>query len=704
MRSFGAKLIACAMCVAAVCALPQVAGAIEATDGSGLSLTIPVVTTPPAIDGTLGSTVWQQGAKVHLGYDRLSHSPGSEDTIAYLLTDGKALYVAFDAKQTRTAILANQHSNNAGVDLDDEVKVALWPGGSNGFNYQFISTPIGTRYQMSSENLAYEPTWQATGKIGQNEWFVTMRIPLSIMRGANQKEWLIQLTRYEPTTGSLYGWSGGANWNGTTDVNYARPMRGMPVLAAVRPQPRIAVYGLGATAAQAAGGATSRTGVDLSIPITQTSSFIATIHPDFSNAESDQQSISPTAFRRFYNETRPFFTQGANFYNYMECDACPNEFSLYTPAIPTPRNGYAVEGTQGRFTFGGFDAVGVQRNDSAQSVIFKTRPRNFWVSAQRVAVDMPALHDNTLQLATKWSDLTHHFIYANYGTESGTLVSDPRKAKFAEIGGGIFGANSFTGGGIRRIGAQFSPYDGFFSNNDIAGYGLYSQHTWTPTGSAIKQIDANVFFDRYHGAPGLNQSDNQVAIDFITRKLWRLSVQSGSSYLWVNDPNGAGGVFAPTTQNETALTYHYGSSTPTTFAYARGRFGSGRLDSFSRSTTIKFGPRGSLSFEANNTRQYMDNGQLNVQWLERASFAYQSDANTSLAFGVRRIFGSAPTVNGVPQRSCADTIFCTNLSLAFHRRLPHDELYIIYGDASTQKTVPMFLMKLIHYFGAEKGT
>jgi len=36
--------------------------------------------------------------------------------------------------------------------------------------------------------------------------------------------------------------------------------------------------------------------------------------------------------------------------------------------------------------------------------------------------------------------------------------------------------------------------------------------------------------------------------------------------------------------------------------------------------------------------------------------------------------------------------------------MPHDEFYIIYGDASASRTVPQFLMKFIHYFGAEKGT
>ncbi|MDQ2817103.1 MAG: hypothetical protein M3T49_02670, partial [Candidatus Eremiobacteraeota bacterium] len=167
--------------------------AVQAQSGS---LHVPIVASAPAVDGTLGSPVWQQALTVHLGYDRRTRGPTVEDTTVRLLSDGKALYVAFQAIQTRTPVVSNQRSNMVGVDTDDEVKVALWPGGSHGFSYQFIATPLGTRYQYSSENLAYEPTWDAVGRIGRNAYVVTMRIPLSIMRGARPEAWLIQLARY----------------------------------------------------------------------------------------------------------------------------------------------------------------------------------------------------------------------------------------------------------------------------------------------------------------------------------------------------------------------------------------------------------------------------------------------------------------------------------------------------------------------------
>jgi hypothetical protein len=45
-----------------------------------------------------------------------------------------------------------------------------------------------------------------------------------------------------------------------------------------------------------------------------------------------------------------------------------------------------------------------------------------------------------------------------------------------------------------------------------------------------------------------------------------------------------------------------------------------------------------------------------------------------------------------------------NLSLAYHLRFAHNELYLVYGDANALQTAPRFVIKLIEYAGADKGT
>ena len=711
----------CIAIAAALLAASVTAASAASSPEDALRIDVPTVAVAPKIDGTLGDAAWQGAAKVELRYDRLVHGAATEPTTVYILTDGKALYFAFDATQTKAPVITNQRSNNVGVDTDDEVKIALWPGGKSGVLYQFISTPTGTRYQYSTENSAFEPTWDSVGKVSGSRYVVTMRIPLGIMRGAQKDAWLINLTRYVVTTGSLYAWSGGDSFQGTPDQNYAKPLAGMPQSVSQRPQPRVGLYGLALAAPPAYGGNTSRAGADISVPLTNTTSFIAAIHPDFSNVEQDQQTISPTAFRRFFNETRPFFTQGAQYFNVLECDACNTEVSLYTPAIPTPRNGYAIEGKARTLTFAAFDAVGFGRLDTAQAATIRTTGQQLFVSAQHVGVygtspslPGPAFRDDTWQFATKLDDLHHKFVYANYGLESatGNWITDRSQAHFGEIGAGLYGPNSFCGGGLRTTGAQYNPWDGFFTHafdangNPTAmnGYGLYCQHTWIPRGGVFKSIEVNGFGDSYHNPFGLSMMDFNGQIEIVTRSLWQFVQNTGASYFMIN------GAVVPVTQETTRVVFRPGTATPTSLVFGHGRYGPGYLHSWYRSTTMKIGQRGSLLLEADDTRQYLDDGRRNHQWLERLGYTYTIDANTSASFGVRRFFGPPPTPNGgstciVPQRFDPNALgYCPNVSAAFHRRLPHDELYVSYGSASTTFTVPQVLVKWIHYVGAEKGT
>jgi hypothetical protein len=88
-----------------------------------------------------------------------------------------------------------------------------------------------------------------------------------------------------------------------------------------------------------------------------------------------------------------------------------------------------------------------------------------------------------------------------------------------------------------------------------------------------------------------------------------------------------------------------------------------------------------------------------VQWLERAALSFDVGPRSSLTLGARKIVGAPPPFGTLPVFTSN-----TNLSFGYSMRRPHDELYLVYGDASVLNTVPALTLKYIHYFGAEKGT
>jgi hypothetical protein len=683
----------------------------QSASPSAPPLTVPTVQSAPPLDPKADPGGWKDAASVALPWDVQHQRAASEPATARILTDGTTIFVRFDVRQRET-LLAQQHTNDVGDGTDDEVWIDLWPNGNNGFYYQFAANSNGTHWQYSSENTAYSPTWTAFGSASGNDYTVTMAIPIKVMRGSGgTNAWKVQFVRIIRSTGERQIWTYGPAQTNGDDVTYAGALSGMAQAAASRPKPRVALYGLGGMGSSASGLTTSRMGADFSVPVTATSSVYGTVHPDFSNVEIDQQTISPTAYQRSFNEVRPFFTQGANYYERFSCSACPFVAQLYTPAIPTPRDGYAFEGKQGPFSFAGFDAVGTGRNDGAAAVGYHTADNHWALTAQTVAANLPGLTDHVDTGGISYNDTKHVSGYFDFGTDHGTNVADGAQAQRYDVGTYLYSNTFGFAASARKVGRYYEPVDGFVQHADIAGYAVYTNKIFLfDKNSWLNSVQIGTFDDRYHARTGaLNQTDTSLWLDVLTRSRVDVNLTSGSSYLLLDS-----GVFTPITQNGVAATWHSGtandpgsngfhgsSATPTTISWNSGRFGPGRVDSWTRSSTMRAGPRGTLSLEADDTRAYEDGGRTNVQWLERAGYSYATGPNSSFALGVRRIIGTPPVVD---LRSLPSFTSAWNVSFAYHRRLPHDELYVAYGDASQLSTLPQFIVKFIHYFGAEKGT
>jgi|HubBroStandDraft_4_1064222.scaffolds.fasta_scaffold00006_79 hypothetical protein len=703
------------------CRLAALAGAAIVAVMTARALAYPQLTVPdgadPPLDPSAPITEWAHAASLQLTWNPIRSAPASEPTTAWITTDGHALYLRFDAKQ-HEPISSGQHTNDVGQGNDDQVWVDLWPNGISGYFYQFLATPNGTHYEYSSENTAYSPNWDSQGATHGDGYTVTMRIPLEVIRNAHAGTWKAQFVRYVRATGEQQVWSFDRvqmqpDSFGNSDYAHAGSITVPQIkVAFAHPKPRAALYALGEAASRTIGGSTSRVGADLSVPITPTASFYSTFHPDYSNVELDQQTISPTVYQRYYSEVRPFFTQAASFYNQFNCNACQNIQSLYTPAIPTPSQGYAVEGKQGPFGFASFDAIGDNRNDIASALDFTSSNTSWYSSLQRVSVSMPGFIDTTTEGGLAYSDLKHFNAYVNYGDDSGTNVLVPNQAQYYEVGTGWSNQTFGFFGATRKIGTYYDPADGFISHPGIAGYALYAAKIFdfSPNDKLVSVGFAG-FLDRYQGPTfGQAQSDNQFIVDILTKKALDLQFFTGSNYWRFGDvltPITQNGGFQFTydsglqTNNPGQFPYHGPSSYPTSISYNTGRYGAGRLDTWFRSTTLRVGNHGALTLSLDDTAQWIPSPTPdNIQWFESLSYAYQLGPNSSFAVGLRRVVGYPPIPNG--GGNCEGD--CSNVSVAYHLRLRRSEIYVAYGNPNALTTVPQVIFKVIFYAGAQKGT
>lgn len=677
------------------------------------SVVVPQLTAPPHLQGSVDAS-WKGAAQLQLGWDFQYRRPAEESTAVYVAQYGQALYVAFQAVQ-REPVTATQHTDGPGVYYDDTVNVDLWPQGTQGFQYQFISTPVGTRYQSSSENSAYAPQWVAVGHPSSDGYTVTMRIPFDVIRSGGSTVWHAQFTRSIVVNGELDEWTHDPNQRGVTDVVYAGLLKGISLKgASSRPPARLQPYLLDEMAAKSSGGNTSRIGADFAVPITPTASLLGTLHPDYSNVETDQQSIAPQEFARFYQEVRPFFTQLDSAFNgHFGCINCPT--TLYTPSIPTFSEGYAIEGTQGPASFGAFDAIGSQRTDSAQALglFSSSREHLAQLSVQRVTVDAPQLHDDTTTFSTGYGFFHNQaFLFANGGQDRGTFVTEPTRARYAEYGFGVGNATGVAVVDYLHVGSQFAPVDGYNPHPPgISGLGsfLYKTFIYKPT-SFVQNFSFNAGYDRYRNEAGaINQSDQSVRLNVQLRDLLSLGIGTGSSYAMT-----PGGELAPFNQNGISLSYRGGTSTATNLSYQQGRYYHGWLSSWYRSTTIPVAKRLLLSLEADSTAYSPDASAAASsspqeiaarQVLERASLGWQLSSKASFDVGFRRIVGLfAPSGFGYVPVAGTQPLDASNLTAAFHFLALRNEFYVVYGDPNQLTTAHVLYLKWIRYIGAPKGT
>lgn len=705
------------------------AGAVAIVATAARALAYPSITLPlavpqavPPLEPSASVSTWSKSAVAPLKWD-VGHARAAQDaTTVHATTDGKFLYLRFDAQQ-REPLMAAQHSDdtvaggsniNGGIAwTDDAVWVDLWPTGPAGFQYQFESNPNGAHNEASSENTAFAPSWRSHGAATADGYVVTMAIPIAVIHGAHAGTWRVQFVRYVRSTGAMNVWSYDEAQTNPDDPARAGRLNIPSLAKPPLPRPRVGVYALGEIASSSIGGSTSRVGADFSIPVAQTAAVFGTLHPDYSNVEIDQQTISPTVYQRVYSEVRPFFTQAAPYYNDFNCDVC-NGFRtiLYTPAIPTPAQGYAFEGKDGSFGLAAFDAIGDGRNDAAGALDYTSDDNHWNASLQQVIADVPGVVDVSDEGGVSWFNGKYLTAYANYATDRGTNVLDPGQGNWFDAGGGFISQQYALFGSFRDVGSYFNPVDGFDSHPGIEGYGLYGARVWTfSPKDFLSSIGISGFLDRYQGTTtyGQAQSDNQVLIDLLTKGTIDFQVYSGSDY-W-----RFGTELTPISQSAGfSLTYHSGmqnnlnnfpthgsSATPTSIQWYTGNYGiGGRLDTWFRNSTIRAGTRGALTFTLDDTAQYFHSGPANIQWFEGIAYAYQVSANSSFAIGVRRVIGYPPQPNG--GGNCEGS--CSNISIAYHLRLRRAEIYAAYGDPNTLITVPQAIFKLIFYAGGEKGT
>ncbi len=699
--------------------------------------------TAPPQDAALTDPVWSTALRATDFENATTREPARNATTALLLYDDKNLYVGFIVEQKDVPLTATQHTNDIGYGVDDEVSVSIDSSGSNSRLYGFTSTPIGVRYEYSSESSRYQPTWTTLVTTTKDGYNVMMTIPLSDMRIGNGKSqrWRINFSRYIGAKNELLTWAYDAGSTSYCSNNSYGPTiycdsTRWPVLTDISlasvskaPPPYADVYALGSaggdrdvfetTPQQFTTQTVRHFGLDATVPFTPSMAAVVALAPDFSNVETDQVTIAPQEFAIQYTEYRPFFAQGSNYINSVGGFSVngPSDLLFYSPSLGIVDYGAKVEGTAGKNIVGVLDTKGEGFNDQAFGYTFQEPDGTLSLSLQGVNANHPDVTDHTIGFGGSYQNLHSGFQpILIYEQETGTLVNASNLAHLLNVGEVTNHGLWQTGFVYRDVGPEFNPADGFTAINDIRGPQGFAVYTGLANQqSIIKSYRLSVVLDRFVDRSGAaHQIDTNEAASVLFKNLLRVGFNTDASELRTYEeayPFYTNGQNVAFDTNALTLNYRDGTPSPTDFTYSFGPFAvsceglpafpapcADAVNTFTPAYTQQFNLTTTRTFAGGlaATAEYAGTierpfvGTMDSQFLRKISLtrALGADSQVALSLG---------TINGQGGFAAPGT----NLAVEYHRRFKNQsQLYFEYGSPASYHTLQRFILKYVYHIGA----
>jgi hypothetical protein len=285
------------------------------------------------LDGRLDDGAWR-GARWISDFVQKEPNEGAaptERTEVAFLYDGDALYVGVRAYSNDPSAIQAPLSRRDNTVQAEHLWISLDTYLDRRTAYSFGVTASGVRmdfYHPSDNeyNLdpRFDPVWEARAEIDSLGWAAEMRIPFSQLRFTDKpvQVWGLNIDRWIPSRREDVFWIPVPK----NETGWSSRMGELHGIEGIRPSRRVELL------PYAASGATltedphprdpfddgtnveGRVGADVKMGIGPNLTLDATVNPDFGQVEGDPAVVNLSAFEVFFDERRPFFTEGAQLF------------------------------------------------------------------------------------------------------------------------------------------------------------------------------------------------------------------------------------------------------------------------------------------------------------------------------------------------------------------------------------------------------
>ena len=407
--------------------LSDLATASQATEESRQSgpLRVPKLDDTPVLDGQLNEQFWAEALKLELKYET---TPG-ENTLPPVKTEvllaysEAALYVGFRCYDPEPSAIRARLSDRDHDPGDDYVGIILDTFNDERRSYFLWANPLGVQEDAILTNDDYDMSWdtiyESAGFIADWGWSLEMRVPfrsIAFQRSGVAQVWGFDAIRNYPRSnahqirfspmerGNNCELCQLAKIQGFEGVKPGRDLEFNPTVTYVRTEerPEFPDGDFVTARNKAEFGLTTQWGITPNINLAMTA------NPDFSQVEADAWQLDINEpFALYYDEKRPFFTEGADFF--------ATEFDVvYTRSIRDPSMGFKISGKEGDNTFGGFVV-----RDEVTNLIFPgsqesrgtSLAKDSWSSAFRYKRDVGGKYTFGALLAGREGDDYHNRVF-----------------------------------------------------------------------------------------------------------------------------------------------------------------------------------------------------------------------------------------------------------------------------------------------------
>ncbi|MAE72049.1 MAG: hypothetical protein CME06_16475 [Gemmatimonadetes bacterium] len=304
------------------------------------------------IDGRLDETIWSLAAPIER-FTQKDPDPGQPSTLktaVSLAYDDEALYVGARMHADPDEILATV-SRRDQVGSSERIIVSLdtYRDRRTAYSFALTATDVRADYYHSSDSehrrdYSFDPVWEGKSAIDEQGWSAEMRIPFSQLRFNDTGEWGLNLNRWVPTRNEDSYWI----YISRDETGWASRMGALVGIEGIEPSRRIELLPYAAATADLPSGdgrwldraeGEPRIGADLKMGIGPNLTLDATVNPDFGQVEADPAEVNLSAFETFFDEKRPFFTEGAQLLS------GPGPGYFYSRRIGAAPRGVATGGT-----------------------------------------------------------------------------------------------------------------------------------------------------------------------------------------------------------------------------------------------------------------------------------------------------------------------------------------------------------------------